>query len=689
MRGVFFCVLTLSFISGYSQRDFRKEAALLKKLFKDKHLESRGLDDQFSRQLFEHYFHTLDADALYFSSADFAALDQYKTLLDNQLYGEGWTFLQTIPPLYSKAIDRAALIIQKESEKPFLFNETIQLKLNSEAWASNEAELRSRWRWKLHYATLQILAESKDPDFSTLQFFQKHEPAARARAKTVLLRATDRMRLTDDRLKQHLGQRFLESITAIHDPHSRYEEVSNVDVLRVLLNAESFEFGISLEENERGKIVVSSIAPGGPAWKAGVFDLLDEVVSIKWTNDEMMDLANVPLEKVNEILENGHSTLIFTVRKPNGENVSATIKKEKLSDDQNLVRSYVLVGNNGRRIGHIVLPDFYTSADIDGLNASRCANDVAKEILKLNKENIEGLIIDVRNNRGGSLQEAMALTGIFVEEGALGMMRSREKGVTVLKDMNRGTLYNGPMVLLVNSRSASASEFLAAALQDYHRAVIVGSRTYGKATSQHIHLLDPSASLNTLVTEEHIGFARVTTGRIYRVTGKSIQGTGIEPDVVLPEFREIFDLNEASKPYYLRPDSLEKGSFYRQLPRLPLSALQEKSDARISSSAAFQTLSKKIQWYKENRLQPKNPIDWKKFASLNTAEQNVLKAHETSVAEMRPPFVIRTGIADNQRLGLDPYAKAFHDSCVKTLAKDIYLEEGFNIINDLIDSNKK
>jgi carboxyl-terminal processing protease len=663
---------------------------MLKKLLSERHLEARSVDDQFSKDLFNNFFHELDRDGVYFTATELSALEKYRTLLDNQLNGQGWTFLEQVTPLYKKSLERALAIVQKQSETPFTVSAKLKITRDT-AVAPDESELQKRWRRKLHYNTFENLVGFPSTGLTASQLFAKNEPAARTRAKNTLTRAVNRTLTYKAGLDAYVAEKFLESIANIYDPHTNYYNISNIEIFKALLSAEGFYFGISLKENEHGGIVVASLSPGGPAWKSGAFALQDELVSLMWENEDPIDREDLTLETANEILdENNPASLTFTLRKGDGKTVSVPLKKEKLSQEQNLARSYLLEGKSGKRIGYIILPDFYSDWDADEeFNSARCANDVAKEILKLKQEKIDGLILDVRYNGGGSLKEAISLSGIFLEEGAMGMMRHRSLPPSTLKDMNRGTLYDGPMVLMVNNYSASASEFLAAALQDYHRAVIVGSRTFGKATGQEVLLLNPAAKASDLVLKENFGFAKVTTSRTYRVTGRSLQGYGVIPDVALPEFLEIYNYHESQRPYTLKPDSLAKKSYYKPLQVLPVHQLKEKSTARVASVSSFQTLLKAMDWYRISITARDQEIDWAKFYGTADQERKISLELTQSMNVHVQSFTPRTATADLQRLGLDPFAKSFHESSIQSMEKDIYLEEAFNVINDLITINKK
>ena len=273
--------------------------------------------------------------------------------------------------------------------------------------------------------------------------------------------------------------------------------------------------------------------------------------------------------------------------------VKVTLQREKsmLSDDNSKVRSFILKGDH--RIGFISLPAFYTDWNGEEGGSNGCADDVAKEIIKLKKENIEGLILDLRYNGGGSMLEAIALAGIFIDSGPVGMTRDKEGKIYTMKDVNRGSVYDGPLILLINGFTASASEMLAGTLQDYHRALIVGSPSFGKATAQVVLPLD------TLFDEKHMdrmktadNFIKITIERLFRVNGTSAQQTGVIPDIFLDDFSETQSEREKSLPFSLVNISIDANKYYHPYPALPVDPLKSFSKAFTDTSRSFISFNK-------------------------------------------------------------------------------------------------
>jgi carboxyl-terminal processing protease len=337
-----------------------------------------------------------------------------------------------------------------------------------------------------------------------------------------------------------------------------------------------------------------------------------------------------------------------------------------------------------RRIGYISLPDFYSAwGDAEG---GKSAGDVAAEILKLKKQNIDGLILDVRFNGGGSLAEAVNMTGIFIEAGPVGIERVKGQEAFTIKDQNRGTVYDGPLTILINSMSASASEFLAAALQDYRRAIIVGSNTFGKGTAQEMFSLRPGkpdvdfANLSA----SGWGFVKVTTGKTYRINGKAIQRRGVVPDISLPDLSDTFGYRESDQDYALRSDSVNKKTYWTPLAKLPLAALAERSKDRVSGHAGFKAITNYTQSVAA-RINEETARDWNE-AKKNMDLQDKLHLNlKSAVATATESFEVKTHEFGKPRMEVDDYVDMVNKAWIKNLSHDISLEEAFNITCDYID----
>ena len=682
----------LVYTSIAQTRNFRTEALLLKNVVVQQHYHPKEMNDQFSEQFYDQLFEVFDHDKIIFAESDLKPLLPYRTLLADEFNGKQWYFFNLLVTTYRKCLERSEMYVEQLSSTPFNWKVKEYMVNDTLRWPANEIDLKEKWRLWLKLSLLDRLASMHELDSTNNpQFFDQNELTARMRVRASELRSIKRTLNHQSGFENYVASLYLGTFASIFDPHSAYLSTTEMENFLSSLSTEGYYFGVTLDENDRGDVVIAALAPGGPAWKSGEFHPGDVLLALTWTGQERIDLAGVSLEEVNQLLADAnHNSIEFSLKMAGGIQKSIPLRKEKISLEEVFVRSYILTGKN--KIGYISLPDFYTQWG-DESEGSRCARDVAKEIIKLKNENIEGLILDVRFNGGGSLQEALALAGIFIDEGALGILRDQKQNETTVKDMNRGTAYDGPLVLMVNGQSASASEFLAAALQDYNRGIIVGSRTYGKATAQNFFPIDPNQkeepSLEAL--KAGAGFATITTDKIYRVTGKTAQGLGIIPDILLPDFYDAIIVREAMLPYALPADSVYRQTHHKARMPLPRLELKKQSAARVSSNPSFKIVTETSSWLKVKLAQQHDPIllQWDDFLKRSEEDNQFYTVIEKMLKESTSVFDVTNGQLDLQRINTDEYAQQFNKRWMERLKTDDYVEEAFQVVSDYIEWKKR
>jgi carboxyl-terminal processing protease len=517
------CVVLNSSLSiSQTPTDFRNQVITLKRMIELNHYSPRPVNDSFSEQLFDNIFRKLDPDTLYFGSSTKNSLQDYRLKLDDELNGNGWKFLELLRGAFKRDLLRADSL-----------------------YAVKETSGRKK----------EITGERRE-----IKKILQHPGG----------------------FDNYVASVYCDAISNSFDPHTEYMPLQEKQSFETALGTEGYYFGLSVRENDNGDLEIDRLAPGSPAWKCGDLNKGDVLVKLAWEGKEPIDLAGADPAELSELLGSANNLRMdLTVRKANGIEKTASLTKEKMKNEENSIQSVVL--KEPGKIGYIYLPDFYTS--MGGASGS-CANDVAREIIKLKKENITALVLDVRFNGGGSLAEALDMAGIFINEGPLSMIREKTGKPATLKDMNRGTIYDGPMAILVNAQSASASELLAAVLQDYNRAVVIGSRTFGKGTAQIIMPVDTSSSPNK--ENPPYGFVKITTSKFYRIKGTTTQHAGVVPDITLPDLFDSINYHEDALPAALPSDTIAKNNYYKPLASLPLADLSAKSKARVANSIQFQ-----------------------------------------------------------------------------------------------------
>ena len=654
-----------------------------------KHLEPRPVDDSFSVAMFRSMLRTADRRKLLFTDAEYKTLSAFSTKLDDELSGKGWAFFDLFESIYKKSLIRADSMVNKLLQKPFDFSVNESITTSKEEtfnFATDLTALSNRWSRYLKYIALDQLFDIATADSTGKKTLKtvigQSETKIREHIRMAESKALKKILDHPSGFSNYVSQLYLNAIATGFDPHTNYFSTEEKEEFKSSLSTESLSFGLDLDENEKGEIVIDKLAPGGPAWKSGDLNEGDELLSLQWEGKEAIEIAGLSLEDAYEILDQSmNDRLVLKFRKKDGSTRIVFLRKEKIENEENIVKGFVLKGE--KKIGYILLPAFYTKWENE--SGSSCANDVAKEIVKLKKENIDGLILDVRYNGGGSLGEAMEMIGIFVDEGPLMGQKQKAEKIIYLKDPNRGTIYNGPMALMVNGQSASASEILAASLQDYNRALIVGSNTYGKATMQQMMLLDTVTSKPTQIGNAK-DIVKITTGKLYRLSGETAQMNGVSPDIALPDAFDGLDYREKFSSFALAADKVAKNAYYKPLAELPLSDLAKKSAERANADKEFQDIKKINEAIRARRIKtetiPLKADAFEQWAKQHEQELDIIKSN-TSLINKK--FSVDNHGLDKAVLTNNSYAKEINNGWLLNIAEDIYIRETFSVLCDLIN----
>lgn len=673
----------------YAQRTKDQELAIvLKRQIEQKHFRPKAVNDSFSSAMFLKIIEELDPQQTIFTADDYAGLSLFRNKLDDEMNGSEWKFLNTLSSLYKQRLQRADSIVETILQKPLDVNadDKITFAAGSQLqFAQGVAELRTRWTKWFKYLMLHHLydlqeADSTKPPLKTL--LAKNEAAVRDKMKKVTHKGISEM-LSAPVFDRYVRETYFNALATTFDPHTMFLSPEDKEDFESQLSTENYSFGFEIDETREGKIVIAHLVPGGPAWKSGELHANDELLQLQWEGRQVVDISNSSYEEVDDVLnESNEGTMLIKVRKSNGAVRTVKLQKEKIETEENVVKGYLLKGE--KNVGYISLPDFYTTWEDE--SGSGCANDLAKEIIRLKKENIDGLILDVRFNGGGSLDEALQLAGIFIDIGPLTGTKDKSGKLVFLRDPNRGTVYDGPLVLLVNGQSASASELLAAALQDYNRAVIVGSPTYGKATMQQVFPMD--TLMKNPMAKSANGYVKITTGKLYRVNGQTAQLNGVLPDVYLPDAFDALEYGEKFDRSALPPDTVNRNTYYTPLKPLPIAQVRQLSDQRINNNKNFQEIKEGIRIQSQRnaaaRVIPLQLELFEKWAEQEKKEE--IDEHTSAETSL---FVSANHKDDVQQIQAGFYGKAVNDIKLKNIRSDIYIEEAYQIIIDLLKLQPK
>jgi carboxyl-terminal processing protease len=639
------------------------------------HVQPRTLDDSYSKDLFKQFFTSLDPESRFLIAQDTAALASYKTLLDDRnevvcvfvdkakaMYkARANEYLRFVDSLLSKPLD-----LKKKEQVPNVF-------LRNPRIAATRRELRERLVYDLKFDVLASMYRQASADTNNLRdlaAFMKFEPAARLRIKKNALAEVNAMIGNDESLRNLVDESYLRAIPKVFDPHSEYFSPDEAKAFSEMLNPDALSFGIKLEQSTLGDVTVARLVPGGPAWNSNQVNKGDVLVGLQWSKSgEYVDLIDLDAQYVEELLQKPEeSAANITIRKPTGETRDVKLVKQKLENEDNIVTGYVLKSKTSNAsFGYISLPGFFTD---DNSETRGCAVAVTKELMKLKSESIKGLILDLRFNGGGSLYEAIELIGIFIDNGPVGIVETKGKQPTTMKDMNRGLVYDGPLVIMVNGASASASEIVAGTLQDYRRAIIAGSRTYGKATGQMILPLDEN--------DINRGFIKVTDMRLFRVTGQTHQLKGITPDFPIDDIYSILIPREESDKTALDARTVDKKTYFNQWPGYSTSAIQ-KSIENNTNSEKFRRIPELQRLFASDM-----PLEAGAFIASMRALENSYKEFIAAPGTGNTVYDVSSSIYDASMLKADPYRSEMSKAVMDQIRNSIYIQETFQLLDNLI-----
>ena len=620
-----------------------RDAFMISRMVEKFHVQPRPLDDSLSAVMYAGLLEELDEQRILFTQEDIRQLSAYRFKLDDEVRGQQPGFLQLFTSLYKQRLLQADTMVDKICATPFNFSiKEKPTAADYAAWPAGVAGMHAKLYKLLKYSVQGGIAEYTAGAAKTLSLKSTDslERVLRKRAGTSVKRFIKRLLQSPQGIEYIIGNDYCQALASAYDPHTAYFPPEVKDAFESSLGNKPLAFGLALNEDENGNAQIGRLKPGSPAFQSGVLNEGDKIQSVQWNNNEPIDVSNAELSELDQVLsDGGDSKATLSVKKADGTTRQVVLHKERLEtdDEDDKVRGFILQG--AKTIGYISLPAFYSDwEDSKGVNG--CANDVARQILKLKKENIQGLILDLRYNGGGSVQEAIELSGLFIDAGPVAQYKTREAKVVTLKDINRGTVYDGPLLVLVNGYSASASEMVAGTLQDYNRALIAGVPTYGKATGQIVLPMDTTVDLSTYDGHSHAdSYIKITTSRLYRITGATAQVNGIKPQIELPEPADALQRREKDEKNVLPPGNIEANKYYKPLPPLPVAVAETAARTAIdvNGSKASPAYTVVNQAYEKQRLQADSDLkemneEWKNHL---LADQDIRVAYQVLLAMIK------------------------------------------------------
>lgn len=678
------------FGGGGGGPETEKEKALMQAVLQGisrLHFQPKPIDDTFSKQVYELYLKDVDGGKRFLTQKDIDQLKAYETKLDDQAVAGTFEFFNLSAQMLDSSLVKTQAWYREILSKPMEFskNQTIETDGKKLNWAKNDSELRERWEKWMKYDVLSRvddeLSKQEKADFKgDKKTFTEIESEQRAKVLDNYDKWYKRLQKLD---RTRRLETYMNAITNVFDPHTGYYSPKNKENFDIQMSGKLEGIGARLQSDGE-KTSVTEIVPGGPAWKQGELQVKDVVLKVaQGPNDaEGVDVMGWEIDDVVSKIRGSKGTQVtLTVQRADGSQKVITITRDVVIMEEGLAKSLLLNSGSGTPVvGYIYLPKFY--ADFTPQGVTSCAQDVAKEINKLKREGIKGLILDLRENGGGSLRDVVQMSGLFIEDGPIVQVKSRNRKAEVMEDNDESVLYSDPLIVMVNGFSASASEILAAAMQDYGRAVIVGSTgSYGKGTVQRFLDLDNSTGNESV---KPLGEMKLTIQKFYRITGKTTQLNGVTPDIVLPDFYNFIEIGERENDYPLESTTIEQVAFNQNAYHVPdLGKLRDNSKARVENDETFKKVTENAQRLRKKRDMTQYSLQLEKFRQNSKKEEEEAKSFE-NIFKSIEIFNPENPMADQEYIKSDTGRVARNDSWIKEKKKDIQLYETYRIMLDML-----
>ncbi len=658
------------------------------------HYSPKPINEAYSKDVYKHYFELVDPAKRYFLQSDMDEFSKHETKLGNYLnVGDLVFYKLTTDRLYQR-VDEIDKMTQEIFSKPINFeeDEVLILEPKLKKVPANKAEQYNEWKKYIKYNILQEIEsmnskeqaqkEKKDSviahklkDTIKLQILSPQEKITKATEEV-----KDLVKETFTRFKKRKKMDwftvYMNAYTEVFDPHTNYYSPKDKEDFDSQFKGKVIGIGALIQE-KKGYLYLGDLTIGAPAWKSKKLSAGDKILKVKSKPKE--DAVNVvgmlSDEAVRLIRGEKGTPVTLTVQKKDGTIIEVTMIREEVAIEDTFARSIVVNAPNGKKYGFINLPSF--NADFEDPNGRNASDDIKNEIIKLKAQGIEGIVLDLRNNGGGSLTEVGDIMGLFMNTGPYVQVKDGNGKINTLKNKNSVPIWNGPVIIMQNELSASASEILAGAMQDYGRGIVLGSpQSFGKGTVQTF--VDLNRFLNT---EDDYGSLKLTIQKFYRVSGESTQRKGVDSDIVMKDFFTYADIGERFYEYALAWDKIQSASYQKQN-YFDLKALQAKSVDRIAKNKNYQLLLESAKWRENLDKEESITLNINKFSAL-------MKERKTQIEKFKPLTKFENGLkftmfpSEIEREKKDEAFKKKSENWINNLKKDMYLQEAMNIISEM------
>lgn len=664
---------------------------IMMKVLRGAHYDPRAIDDDYSHKVFDTYLKRADYNKKILLQSDVDELKKnYYDKIDDEVSAQTFEFFDRSAEMFVQRIADDKQYYTDILSKPFDFTvkESVELDPEKMPYAKDKAEMQESWRKFLKYQVMVRFVDAK-----------KEQDKAKADNKPDFKEKTDaeleadaraKVKKTEDDIFTRLGKvdrsdrmaSYLNVVCGIFDPHTEFFPPAEKESFDIAMSGQLEGIGATLQEKD-GYIKVTSIVTGSPCWKQGQLKVGDLILKAGQGDKEPVDLAGMQVDDAVKLIRGKKGTEVrLTVKKPDNSIIVIPIIRDIIILDDQLAQSAII--DQQKKIGYIRLPGFYAdfTKDKSGLHTS--SEDVKRELEKLKDEKVSGIVLDLRDNGGGSLYEVIKMVGLFIPQGPVVQVKSRGQGVSVYDDEDKGNVvYDGPLVVLINENSASASEILAAAIQDYKRGVIVGSSasSFGKGSVQSFVDFDEHPTPSTTDDMKPLGQLKVTIQKFYRINGGSTQLKGVTPDVELPGYYKYDEQGEKDLDFPMAWDQIPSAPYtvWKNAPNYD--KIKSNSAARVAKSESFSLIDAKALQFKrekDNTVESLYLPDFKASQDALTEENKKFKPLENPIAGLNVMILD----VDKKTLQSDTAKLARKNDFIDKLKKDPYVNEATSIIKD-------
>ena len=682
------CLASCNFVSKDFETDDKDSLViqLITYVLDQAHYLDKEIDDNFSEEVFDTFIENIDPYKRYFYASDYKDFSKYKFSIDDSFKKPDLTFFNLVHNRFIDRISETKSIYKKILSTPFDFTkqEQFNLDIDEMEYVNNESELYDRWRRLLK---IYVIENYHDEIKDDQRKFEKDSTfLIRSNAEieeTVRLDLSQTMDESYRVLQEELQRQdwfsiYINSFVSQYDPNTSYLDPDSRDRFDVDISGNYAGIGAMLRK-KIDKVEITEIISGGPAWRDNSLEKGDAILKVRQEDeDEAVSILGMRLSDAVKLIKGEKGTNVYlTVKKVDGSVSEISIKRDIVLLEETYIRSSI-VSKSDLKYGVINIPKFYI--DFDNQSNRDAAKDLRLEINRLKEEGVKGLVIDLRNNGGGSLKTVVDMAGMFIKNGPVVQVKYFDKEKQILSDRDRSILWTGPLVILVNEGSASASEILAAAMQDYKRAIVIGgNQTWGKGTVQVVFPLNRMVRGNT---NGDLGALRYTTQKYYRINGGSVQLEGVKSDINVPYRYKYLDFGEKDSDNPMQWDEIGKADYSTWQSNFDFNQAIEKSKVRMENNNYLKLVDENAKWIKsvrDNKIVNLNYDDFKEEIEKNSLETEKFKAlddYSMDYTFSSLPYEINL-ISSDSVLGMK--RERWH----KSLSKDIYIEEALNVLSDL------